>query len=583
MSSLRSFPGVRVHVSRVGAALLSVSAGLAGCGGSSSRDEGSGETAEESTADAETSAEASSSADTSEGGAGFTLDPTGLNEVIFAWSQGSTQFGMLEAGNAPPEAADYKFRMGVAIANDSYDDPIVFPHRTGRAHHHLFVGNGYVDAHSTNAPTSTHDRTLNRDPRPINDMSGRGVNRSGYWVPVMYDHGPDGEVGTASAQADDRPMVMGFNQIYYVKSPRGTETFDAQWEAELQPMPPGLQIITDAADYVFNCAYEPHVADDPITYFEPSNAAAGITWPNDSFWPPNAGAGIPQCDTTVANNVTMRITFPDCWDGVHLTDADHDDDPATTSPETRHDHMAYSDGSTGCPSSHPVQLGTVQYNFYFPIPDPAYDTSKFYLASDVSMQDGYTITCPEGQHGCSNHGDWMNGWEESAMDAMVNTTDGCLGSLTAHCAAGSITSSQTLMQPENGVANWRFGHESFAYEFRYDKPILLDPPATVGTFSFGGSNVPDERTVTWEAMATCEGADGTDWTETFTHEEIQAALVTDPGFPSAFGTYAFDWLALGTIGDKRAHASLNHDVPCTGFCFQPTVTAGGETVVGDCE
>ncbi len=366
-----------------------------------------------------------------------------------------------------PEKADHKFRMNVAIANDSYSDPIKFLNTSKNAHHHLFVGNGNIDNNTTNAPNTTGSHSLRFDTKPINFMEGNGANRSAYWTPIMYNHGPDGKIGSESAQADDFPMVMGFNQIYYTK---GNDLSDVAWEASIKPMPEGLKIISSTNEYVFNCGFRD---ESDSNYFIPVNGGTDNNWP-DGFWPPNRGASIPKCDTSLANNVTMKITFPDCWDGVNLTDKDDDTNPLTTSPKNNHDHMAYSNWKTGCPSSHPVQLGTVQYNFYFPIKSVNDDTSKYYLSSDVNMMDGYSIKCEDGKNGCTNHGDWMNGWEPSLMNKMVNTTDGCLGSKIDHCANGKLDHDETLEDSISGNTASDFQRISFNYKFKHNKPIVKE-------------------------------------------------------------------------------------------------------------
>jgi hypothetical protein len=370
-----------------------------------------------------------------------------------------------------PDKADYKFRVNVAIANDSYSDPIKYLNTSKNAHHHLFLGNGNIDNRTTNAPNTTGSHSLRFDTNPISFMEGNGANRSAYWVPIMYNHGPDGQTGSQSTQADDFPMVMGFNQIYYVK---GNNLSDAVWEASIKPMPEGLKIIASTREYVFNCGFR----DEPdSTHFIPVNGSTDNKWPG-GFWPPNRGASIPRCNTSIANNVSMKITFPDCWDGVNLTDKDDDTNPTTTSPDTNHDHMAYSNWNTGCPSSHPVQLGTVQYNFYFPIKSIDDDTSKYYLSSDVNMMNGYSINCEDGKNGCTNHGDWMNGWEPSLMDKMVNTTDGCLGSKIDHCANGKLDHDETLEDSISGNTASDFQRISFNYQFKHNNPIVKKQPET---------------------------------------------------------------------------------------------------------
>ena len=252
------------------------------------------------------------------------------------------------------------------------------------------------------------------------------------------------------------------------------DTVEGERSPYHQPMPEGLKIVALTRKNVFNCAFR----DDPnSTYFIPVNGSHNNNWPNGSFWDPNNGEFIPKCNTTVSNNISMRVTFPDCWDGVNLTDKDDDNNPSTTSPDSTHDHMAYSNWNNGCPNTHPIQLGTVQYNFYFPIKTVNDDTSKYYLSSDVSMDDGYSMLCSPGKNGCTNHGDWMNGWEPSIMEKMVNTVDGCLGTKIDHCANGKIDHDEALEDSISGNTDRNFESISIDYEFKHSKPILINPPS----------------------------------------------------------------------------------------------------------
>ena len=145
----------------------------------------------------------------------------------------------------------------------------------------------------------------------------------------------------------------------------------------------------------------------------------------------------------------MKILFPDCWDGTNLTDAQADSNNSGIQASS-HSHMTYSSNNgsmqSGCPAPFPVQLPQIVYQFAYPIQQTTDDTSHYYLSSDSDLDSncmGY------GQHGCSAHGDWMNGWEPSVMERLVgrryNGTAlperaiSCIGSRTNHCSEGDIT------------------------------------------------------------------------------------------------------------------------------------------------
>lgn len=91
----------------------------------------------------------------------------------------------------------------------------------------------------------------------------------------------------------------------------------------------------------------------------------------------------------VRNNVTLRVTFPSCWDGVRLDSADHIS------------HMAYP--RNGCPASHPVPVPRITEIFRYP-------TSV--VGARLSSGDFSTL-----------HADFWNTWRQPGLAALV---DRCL-------------------------------------------------------------------------------------------------------------------------------------------------------------
>jgi hypothetical protein len=73
---------------------------------------------------------------------------------------------------------DGKLRFLCNFSHVNYDDPIIYPQRTGTTHLHLFFGNPTTDGHSTyeslrNASSST--------------CAGSSLNKTAYWMPAMID------------------------------------------------------------------------------------------------------------------------------------------------------------------------------------------------------------------------------------------------------------------------------------------------------------------------------------------------------------------------------------------------------------
>jgi hypothetical protein len=82
----------------------------------------------------------------------------------------------------------------------------------------------------------------------------------------------------------------------------------------------------------------------------------------------------------------LRVTFPGCWDGVHLDSPDH------------RSHMAF--GGADCPASHPVRVPAITEVF-------RYDES----VSGGRLSSGDFST---------GHADFWNTWQQAELAALVN-------------------------------------------------------------------------------------------------------------------------------------------------------------------
>jgi hypothetical protein len=88
------------------------------------------------------------------------------------------------------------------------------------------------------------------------------------------------------------------------------------------------------------------------------------------------------------------VTFPDCWDGVHLDTADH------------RAHMAYADGPViqgrrACPADHPYNIPEVAVQAFFSV-DANFFAGHWHLASDEMM--------PGTTAGTTLHMDYFEAW-----------------------------------------------------------------------------------------------------------------------------------------------------------------------------
>jgi hypothetical protein len=244
----------------------------------------------------------------------------------------------LVAGTPAAARADGIFVADCAFSHRAANDPIVYHGMPRSSHMHDFVGNGSTNASST--------------PRSLRRSTGNCVpagDRSGYWTPTLYRQG-----------RAVKPVQV---QVYYQ---------DFFRYGRVLPFPPGLRIVAGRPDAM---GPQPGV----------------VRWTCRQDQGPG-DAQVPSCGSSF---VTLRITFPDCWDGRRLDSPDH------------RSHMAYNRanglelGPQRCPRSHPVVVPTLQLNVVYPIHD----------GTGVKLASGPVTTA---------HGDFFNGWKPSALRRRVD-------------------------------------------------------------------------------------------------------------------------------------------------------------------
>jgi len=197
---------------------------------------------------------------------------------------------------------DGQFRAACQYSHFSYDDPIVFPGKPGKAHLHMFYGNTETDAFSTT------DSIVNSGGSSCN---GFELNRSAYWTPALLD-------GRGNVIVPD--MII----LYYKsKAPE-----------QVQRMPQGLKMVSG------NTSAESFSVSDFLYW---SCGESGKTY--------NRSNRIPNCG---GDTINATIVFPQCWDGVNFDSADH------------RSHMALVSPHKPCPSTHPVRLPQISILLYYP-------------------------------------------------------------------------------------------------------------------------------------------------------------------------------------------------------------------------
>lgn len=230
-------------------------------------------------------------------------------------------------------------RIGVAQI-----DPIVNPGVPQSAHLHEFFGNPRVTP-------DTSTQSLIDVPASEIPCTDRN-DKSAYWTPAVYQDGV-------------RVNANHFKAYYKSTT------------SDVEPMPLGLRMI----------------AGDNTSTENQSRLVGG--------W---VGAGKHSDTNTFGKNkmiefanpaidVSLRINFPNCWDGVHLDSPDHKS------------HMAYFDNATkSCPASHPVKIAQL----------------TTFTRYAVSGGDGLSLASGEWY---TFHQDFWNGW---SPDHMADLTDECI-------------------------------------------------------------------------------------------------------------------------------------------------------------
>lgn len=249
----------------------------------------------------------------------------------------------LGTGDAPdptpirlgPQGAHPQFVVKCHWSHSAPDDPIVWPGIAGASHLHEFFGSTATDASSTGVSLEGGSTTCENT-----------ADTAAYWVPALYD----GDV-----------RVAPHHTVAYYRTGVGVDASD------VEPWPLGLKMIAGNAG-----------AESP--------QSIGVVG-----WACGSSDRLTVEPRTCSSRapLTLRLTFPDCWDGRSLDSPDH------------RGHVAYSSDGR-CPSSHPTSIVqlilAVHYEFHA-------DPGRLRLASgDVT----------------TGHGDVMNGWSRDELSHLTN-------------------------------------------------------------------------------------------------------------------------------------------------------------------
>ena len=273
--------------------------------------------------------------------------PTGDGWVKIDETKWAVQLAEYNAIQAKPVPANNvrvpEFNAACKPSHRLSDDPIVFPGMAGASHLHTFMGNTSANAESTNESLfAVTESTC--DPE--------GEDRSSYWIPSLLENG---EV------VDPHGMT-----VYYgsrLKDPTKTV-----------PFPEGFRMIAgDAKRQVASPKGAPG-------QFWCAGAGGETGRSADGNWPVCADKA----------EITFHLTFPDCWDGVHLDSPDHVSHIGGPGPD-----------GTCASGKFPVAIPSLAFVIGYPTNG---SSAGFKLASGLPS---------------SMHGDFMNAWQTKPLAERV--------------------------------------------------------------------------------------------------------------------------------------------------------------------
>ncbi len=220
------------------------------------------------------------------------------------------------------------------------DDPIVYPRQPGAAHQHDFFANTSTNAYSTDASLAGKPTTCSRP-----------GDTAAYWTPTLFNNG--------RRVAPDRIIA-------YYRARRMPSN------VSIRPFPQGLKMIAGS--------HMATASDPQPTWITNWHCGDGVQ-----------GTARPPASCPVRPGLTLRIEFPNCWNGRTLDSADHKS------------HLVYSGqgGVRGCPASHPVPVPSLELNFRYQISGSL---------SGVRLSSGGVY---------SGHADFWNSWNQAIQAQLV--------------------------------------------------------------------------------------------------------------------------------------------------------------------
>lgn len=324
-----------------------------------------------------------------------TTDHNVLNDLQKSWGTGA-----IPASNAPDVVGAFRFIC--AHNNLLYDDPTVYPGQPGASHLHDQTGvdgwnanSNYVNLRQSGGGSKCNDVAGADHNQTEHSNAG---NRTPYWQPALLD-------------GKGNVILPDFTAFYYKRRPLTdpvvSDPTNPQYQGKAVPLPQGIKFIFGA--FPSNSSATPV----PTISYACTNGAPGATYPSDGTF-----AGVIACaKNNPGGSLLVRMTAPDCWDGVNLDFADH------------RSHVAYGSWSSGyykCDAGHPYVIPAFTYAALYTILPT--DNGDIHWSSDEMDN-----TKPRGWSFHVDYGPaaWdpivKSYWENGCLDRMLNCSGGDLG------------------------------------------------------------------------------------------------------------------------------------------------------------
>ena len=329
-----------------------------------------------------------------------------------------------------PIAAGGQFRTVCEFSHFAYDDPILYPDQPGKAHLHMFFGNTDVNAFTT-------QETL--EDSGSGTCNGQELNRSGYWVPAMFD-------GSGNLRIPERIVVYYKGEGMANGGPNGLYANYPGYGSCGGCANPGSQRYPRGARAI---------APNPVTLPEMTVANGGASnQVNYKCTSNNSGAeistgiaNIPNCDGDYYINtfgapypatrtvLEMEVKFLNCFPAY-----DENNPLAGSNPDIT-DHNLWQgsanggwfwsdcDGEAGGVTNGDFEIYPNFSYFVNYVVEPGDDTSDWFLSSDVDTATlgNATPSLLAGGAGGAHHGDAWWAWHpdtlQTALDNCINFTN----------------------------------------------------------------------------------------------------------------------------------------------------------------